>query len=118
MAVTATGLLFCNLVYEDPSSHNVTLLGIFTELYSTRFPTPYRSISVYSLLAGDVGEFTELTLTCVSETTQEELLTIAQRVQVGRNGKRQLHIRTDEVSFREPGEYRFSMACDGEVVAV
>ena len=69
MAVAATGLLLCNAVYEDPSSHNVTLLGIFTELYSTKFPTPYRSINVYALLTGDIGEFTELTLTGVSETT-------------------------------------------------
>ena len=114
----ATGLLLCNFVYEDPSSHNVTLLGVFTELYSSRFPTPYRSISVYALLTGDVGEFTELTLTSVSESTQKELLRIVQRAQIGRSGKRQVHIRTDEVSFPDPGEYRFSLACDGQVVAV
>jgi len=118
MAVAATGLLLCNAVYEDPSSHNVTLLGIFTELYSTKFPTPYRNISVYALLTGEVGEFTELTLACVSEMTQATVLSVSQRVQIGRNGKRQVHIRSGAMSFPEPGEYRFSLASDGEVVAV
>ena len=118
MAVAPTGLLFCDQVYEDPSSHNVTLLGIFTELFSTKFPTPYRDFSIYALISGDVGEFTELTLSCVSESSREELFNVTRRDQIGRNGKRQVHIRIGELSFPEPGEYRFSILSDGEQIAV
>ena len=36
MAIDATPLLLCDHVYEDPVSHNVTLLGIFTTIRATK----------------------------------------------------------------------------------
>jgi hypothetical protein len=117
MAIHAAALMICNAVYEDPSSHNVTLLGIFTALQVTRFPTPYRDISAYAILVGMPGETGELKLSCVSAGTGEECAQERQRVQIGEFGKRQVHIRLAEIRFPGPDDYLFSLAFEGVVIA-
>ena len=93
MAVSAVPLLLCHLVYEDPISHNMTLLGMFTRLRATKFPTPYRDVSVYTLLSGDAGETGQLAMRCIAEATDEVCAEEAQRIQIGSEGKRHIHIR-------------------------
>jgi hypothetical protein len=117
MAISAAALTVCNAVYEDPVSHNVTLLGIFTALRVTVFPTPYRDISVYAILRGSPGETGELILSCTSVASGRECASERQRIQIGELGKRQVHIRLGEVRFPEAGHYLFSLAFEGMVIA-
>jgi hypothetical protein len=117
MAMSAVSLILCHAVYEDPVSHNVTLLGIFTAMHATAFPTPYRDMSIYAILKGPPGETGEVTLSCTSAAKGTECARERQRVQIGERGKRQIHIRLGELRFPEPGEYLFSLAVDGTVVA-
>ena len=116
MAIRATPLLICDQVYEDPVSHNVTLLGIFTTLRATRFPTPYRVMSVYTQLVGDTGEFGAVTLRCESTAKRHLLAAETYRVQIGTLGTRHVHIRVDDLRFPEPGHYRFSLQVDDETI--
>jgi len=115
MVIRATSLLLCNHVYEDPDSHNVSILGVFTTLRSTKFPTPYRVINVYALLAGEPGEVGELVFQCESDTG--ELIAEETRgVLLGSLGKRHLQVRLDELRFPEPGKYRFTLMAEGKIV--
>ena len=116
MAIRATPLLICDQVYEDPVSHNVTLLGIFTTLRATKFPTPYRVMSVYTQLVGDAGEFGEVTLRCESTANGQVLAAETYRVQIGALGTRHVHIRLDDLRFPEPGQYRFSLHVEDETI--
>ncbi len=113
---TAVPLLLCNLAYADPVSQDVTLLGVFTGLQATRFPTPARDFSVYALLVGDPVETGEVLLECRQMTTGELCAEAGARQQLGSRGKRQLHIRLGEVIFPDPGEYDFTLQFDGELV--
>jgi hypothetical protein len=117
MAIRAVPLLLCHLVYEDPVSHNMTLLGMFTRLRATRFPTPYRDISVYTLLTGDPGELGQLALQCIAQATGQVCAEETQRIQIGGGGKRHIHIRLGEVRFPEPGVYRFVLFFEDEPIA-
>ena len=116
MAIRATPLLICDHVHEDPVSHNVTLLGIFTTLRATKFPTPLRVMSVYSQLVGDPGEFGEVALRCESMTGGQVLATETYRVQIGASGTRHVHVRLDDLRFPEPGPYRFSLQVESEII--
>jgi hypothetical protein len=117
MTVTAVPLLLCHLVYEDPVSHNVTLLGTFTRLRATKFPTPHRDVSVYTLLSGEAGETGLLTLQCLAEATGEIRAEESQRVEIGAGGKRHVHVRLGELCFPAPGVYRFVVLFEHELVA-
>src|SRR5690349_6210646 len=115
---SAAALLLCDLVYADPRTGNVTLLGIFTDIRSSRFPAPARAISAYALLTGDPAESGELVLECVEEEDGSVHLRESQRTQIGLNGKRHVHIRFGEAFlFPRPGRDRFILSFDGEMVA-
>lgn len=118
MAIGAASLILCNAVYEDPVSHNLTLLGIFTAVRATRFPTAYKDISVYAILKGQPGEIGEVTLSCTSLADGVELARERQRIQIGDLGKRHLHVRLAEFRFPDPGEYAFTLDCDRATIAV
>ena len=114
---TATPVLLCDLVHEDPRGHNVTLLGIFTDVRCSRFPSPSRLISAYALLDGDPGEVGEVTLACVEDATGDVQFEERQRIQIGSNGKRHVHIRCGEgFHFPRPGFYRFMLSFDGDPI--
>ena len=114
---TATPLLLCNQVYVDPASQDVTLLGIFTGLQATRFPTPARDFSIYALMVGEPVETGQLVVECREMSPGELCARIGGRVQLGSRGKRQVHIRVGELRFPRPGEYAFALLFDGELVA-
>jgi hypothetical protein len=113
---TATSLLLCNLVYADPVSQDVTLLGVFTGLKATRFPTPARDFSVFALLVGEPEETGDLVLECREVSTGELCAEAKTRQQLGHGGKRQVHIRLGELTFPRPGSYEFALAFDGELL--
>ena len=113
---TAASVLLCNLIYADPVSEDVTLLGVFTGLQATRFPTPARDFSVYALLVGEPVETGEVLLECRHVSTGELCAEARARQQLGSRGKRQLHIRLGEVIFPDPGENDFILLFDGELV--
>lgn len=116
--LSAAPLLLCNLVYADPDSGNITLLGMFVGFRASKFPTPYRRLSAYTLVIGTPGEFLELTFRCCEEQTQQIHLEEIQRIDIGKNGKRHLHIAFGEIfRFPRPGQYRFTLSHNGDVIA-
>lgn len=117
MAISSANLILCNAVYEDPASHNVTLLGIFTALRATRFPTPYRDISIYAILKGPPGETGQLTLSCTLLANGLECANERQRIKIGESGRRHVHVRLAEFRFPEPGAYLFSLIYDDLAIA-
>lgn len=117
MPVQAASLLLCNYVYDDPISRNLTLLGIFTSLRATKFPTPYRSMMVYALLIGDPGESGELKLECVADATQAACGEDRLRVTIGEQGKRHIRLWLDGVRFPTRGLYHFRLSFDDEPIA-
>lgn len=117
MTVTASSLLLCDRVHEDPSSKNLTALGIFTGLQAKRFPTPARLMGAYVMLAGTPGEVGEIILECTEVTTGNRLFKESRRDQIGQNGKRHVHILFGKFSFPRPGAYQFTLRFNDQVVA-
>ncbi len=113
----ATPLILCHLVFEDPTSHNVTLLGVFTQITVSGFPSPAANYSVYALLSGPPHEAGEVVLECRSLTTGELCSEDRSRTQIGASGKRHMHIRLGETRFPHAGDDRFSLSFEGQEIA-
>ena len=117
MALSATTLLLCDLVWEDPVSRNITLLGVFTALRATRFPSPQRSLSLYTLLLGRPDETGRLLLECVDVASGTTDRLAHGSVTIGQEGHRHANFRLDRFRFPRPGRFMFRLTCDGHLIA-
>src|SRR5437660_9129399 len=104
---SAAAFLLCDFVWVDSISNNHTLLGVFTRLRASKFPTPFREISAFALLVGEPGEFGELALVCCVEDTGQVVYETGSRLAIGPEGKTQVHIGLGKFSFPQEGRYRF-----------
>jgi hypothetical protein len=117
MAIGATGLLFCDRLHRITETGNLTLAGIFTRLRVTAFPSPEQHIVLYALLVGDPGEKGEAELVCVERTTGSRLLSAKQSVEMGDEGKRSVAVFFEGFRYPRPGDYRFTLTCDGNLIS-
>jgi hypothetical protein len=115
--VRATNLLLMDLVYEDPVSQKHTLLGVFTGLRASRFPSPARDMSAYALLEGQPGESGILALQLQEEETPTPSHLAEGLVTIGQGGKRHVHIRLSKVRFPRAGRYQFTLLFDDTPIA-
>lgn len=113
---TAANLLLCDWVHED-QKHNVTLLGVFTEVTTPCFPSHPLSLSGYVLLNGDPGEVGEITWQLLEEETGFIYFQDSQRVQLGKNGQRHVRMRFWNARLPRPGKYHVAASVDGNVLA-
>jgi hypothetical protein len=67
------------------------------------------------LLTGAPGETAELEFRCVSADGQL-LARETSRIVLGSLGKRHLNIRLDHLRFPEPGEYRFALSTEDDII--
>jgi hypothetical protein len=117
MGIRAAGLLFCDRLHRITETGNLTLAGIFTRLRVTNFPSPEQHLVLYALLVGDPGEQADAELVCVEGSTGNALLKAKQSVQMGDEGKRSVAVFFEGFRYPRPGDYRFTLTCNGQVIA-
>lgn len=114
----AAELLFCDQVYVDPGTGKVTLLGIFTQLRPTQFPSPFRDFVIFAMLRGDPGDSGLLRLTCMDAAT-EEILSQEETNQAFGIGRLTIPFvfRMGEFRFPRASWYLFRLEFAGENIA-
>lgn len=117
MAIRAGGLLFCDRLHRITETGNLTLAGLFTRLRVTTFPSPEQHIVLYALLVGDPGERGDAELVCMEAATGNRLLSAQQSVQLGEEGKRSVAVFFEGFRYPRPGDYRFTLMCNGQIIA-
>jgi hypothetical protein len=113
----AAQLLFCDQVFVDPSSGKATLLGIFTELRPTRFPSPFRQFAVFTMLRGEPGENGTLRCVCVSASNGKILLQFEKNLIFGLQKAIPFVLQVGEFRFPEAGSYLFELYFSGAKIA-
>ena len=102
--------LLCDYVLHEAGSNKKSLIGIFEQVNSPRFPFRHGKMSVYANLADAHGSY-ELTLRLVRLRDGKILLeakgmrvTVGDPLQVS-----ELGVNLEGIVFEEPGKYEFAL---------
>ena len=102
--------LLCDYVLHEAGSNKKSLIGIFEQVNSPRFPFRHGKMSVYANMADAHGSY-ELTLRLVRLRDGKVLLEAkGMRVQVADPLQvSELGVNLEGVVFEEPGKYEFAL---------
>jgi hypothetical protein len=117
MPIRAVSLLLCGRLHVVSESGNLTLGEVFTRVRATSFPTTEQTVVAYALLVGEPGEKAAATFECYEIATGKRILSAHDEVEMGEEGKRSVAVSFDGFRFPHAGKYRFTLTCDGEIVA-
>jgi hypothetical protein len=117
MAITAASLLLCGNLRMVTKTGNLSLGEIFTRIRATAFPTTEQSVIVYCLLVGEPRETGFATFECHEVANGLRLLHADDEVEMGQDGKRSVAVHFDRFRFPRPGDYRFTLTCNDQVIA-
>jgi hypothetical protein len=113
----AIGLTLCDYALVEEGTKKVSLVGIFSGIRTTGFPSAPRTICVFAAFTDGLGEAI-MDLSISRLETDEELYTNQQPVHFpDRFQEVRVRFRVHEFSFPAPGAYLFSLLADGEMVA-
>ncbi|MFQ5932124.1 MAG: hypothetical protein ACE5MM_06935 [Nitrospiraceae bacterium] len=111
-----TALLVCDMVIEDKATNKKTLVGLFTDIWSTRFPFTHHKMGVYFCLTDAEGAY-NIVLRLVSAESEAESLvaeaalaiTISDMLAINDFG-----INLPVAQFPSPGRYEFQLFANKE----
>ncbi|MDA2911283.1 hypothetical protein MYX04_10175 [Nitrospiraceae bacterium AH_259_D15_M11_P09] len=109
-----TALLVCDMVIEDKATNKKTLVGLFTDIWSTSFPFTHHKMGVYFCLTDAEGAY-DVVLRLVSAESESLIaeaglaLTISDMLAINDFG-----INLPIVQFPSPGRYEFQLFANKE----
>ena len=113
----ALGLTLCDYVIVEEKTKKVSLIGTFTGIRVSDFPSAPQPFSAYAMLTDGLGD-ASITLTVSRMDTAEE---IYRREMTSRFSDKlaelRVHFRVLNCQFPSAGWYQFSLLVDGEWVA-
>jgi hypothetical protein len=117
MSIGASSLILCERIIVDRLEGRTYLFRVITEFRASGQPTSPIGFSLFSLLTGKAGEEGKVRLRCASSDSAhtdsvEEFGTIT----IGDDGKRQLHLRCEDVVFPRFGNYEFRLEIEDTIV--
>jgi hypothetical protein len=112
-------MLFCDSVIVDQATGKITLVGTYSAVSATSFPSPPMDIHIYVQVTSFIGK-SEFRLVCVeaSAANLEEVFSASYPVHFrGKLHVEQLHLALRQFQFPRPGEYVFELWCEGQCLA-
>jgi hypothetical protein len=117
MPIGASSLILCERVIADRLEGRTYLFRVITEFRASVEPTSPIGFSVFSLLTGETRQEGRVRLRCVSSDSGEvEWLQDFGKVRIGKDGKRQLHLRCEDFVFPKYGNYEFQLEIEDIIV--
>src|SRR5262249_31903593 len=109
-------LLVCEQVIVDEQSKNRTAVGIFSDILASAFPAMHPKLAVYIELTNGHG-VCPLELRLIKADSDETLLAVAGSVTFP-DPRFVAHLRFNfnSLVFNAPGEYRFALYCERELL--
>lgn len=110
-------MLLCDLTIREHGSGKISLIGVFENISSSRFPVVHRSLSVYAKLTDAEGDYTirlELIRLEDSHVVAQGALkaTFADRMAPG-----ELIFNLENLGLERPGRYEFRLFAEERFVA-
>lgn len=109
-------MVVCDSIWRDPSSGKSTILGTFSAIAGSDFPLTIPEIGVYIALTDGHGKV-PLKLQLIDIKDEQVVLHVAEGELTFEDPRSvaELAFHLSDITFREPGEYRFQLFC-GDVL--
>lgn len=112
-------MLFCDSVILDQATGKTTLVGTFSGVAATTFPSPPKDLHIYAQVTSFIGQ-TEFRIVRAQIDLPESDEIFSASYPVTFRGKlhvEQLHLALHQFQFPRPGEYAFELWCRGRCLA-
>jgi hypothetical protein len=109
-------MLFCDGVILEQGTGKTTLVGMYSGVAATTFPSAPKDLHVYIQLTSFLGQ-ANVRLVCVKVDMPEPEEIYATDHAMRFRGKlivEQLHFVWNQFQFPSPGEYAFQLWCQGQ----
>ena len=116
-APVVLAMMICDAIHQDPATKKCTLLGTFSTISAREFPVVHRQLAVHVALTDGRGKVRiKLTLVGLDETepplfSGEGTIEFADPRVVA-----ELNFGLKNVKFPRPGEYRFQVYANDELL--
>ena len=112
-------MLFCDSVILDQATGKTTLVGAFSGVAATTFPSPPKDLHIYVQVTSFAGQ-AEFRLIClqIDLSEPEEVFFASYPVRFrGKLHVEQLHLALHQFQFPCAGEFLFQLWCRGQCLA-
>lgn len=111
-------MLFCDMVYKDPSTGKRSLMGLFNGLGAIAFPVRHPQMAVFAELTNGRGS-TDIKVVLVDSDEEREPLFEASAEIVFENPRQlvEFDFQFQNLTFPEKGEYSFQIFANSEFLA-
>ena len=111
---TVHSILICDLVLKEAGTNKHSAIGIFTDVFTTKFPMMLNPLAVYICLSDALGVY-DLGVELV-DLNEDKVLGRVQGLKLQSQDKLASHdfgIRFANMVFQKPGKYEFRLLADG-----
>jgi len=116
-APVVLAMIVCDAIYQDPATRKCTILGTFSTINARKFPVVHRQLGVHIALTDGHGK-SRIRLTLVGlDETQSPLFSGEGTIEFADpRVVAELNFRLQNVTFPRPGEYRFQLHANDELL--
>jgi hypothetical protein len=114
---TVHAMLVCDLVIREAGTNKHSAIGIFTDVFTTKFPMILNPLAVYVCL-GDALGFYDLAVELV-DLAEDKVLGRVEGMKLQAKDKLATHdfgIRFVNTTFQKPGTYEFRLFADRRIL--
>jgi len=111
---TVHAMLVCDMVLKEAGTNKHSAIGIFTDVYASKFPMMLNPLAVYACLSDAMGVY-DLSVELV-DLDQDRVLGRVEGLKLHSKDKLLTHdfgIRFVNTVFARPGTYEFRLLADG-----
>ena len=109
-----TAILVCDMVIEDKTTNKKTLVGAFTDIWSSDFPCVHHSMGIYFCLTDAEGDY-EIVLRLANSDSEDLLAEAGLSVKIeDRLSINDFGINLPMAIFPKPGRYEFQLYANKE----
>jgi hypothetical protein len=110
-------ILICDLVLKEAGSNKQSAIGIFTDVFTSKFPMMLNPLAVYVCLSDAIGVY-DLSVELV-DLAENKVMGRVQGMKLQSQDKLASHdfgIRFVNTVFGKPGKYEFRLLADGRLL--